>query len=319
MEEMYAQQSGVKSKSVWFTVTPYSKYAAMVLFIVMPFLGVWVGYYYAPSKTILIEKTIPVKKLTEANQNQSPTSLQTSSKINLSPIKDIYYEDEDQVFAYLYGGEFNDLVPLDVDKNTFEVLDSGFSRDKENLYYPANDSWIAEKAYCLDISSNTGEDCYEGSLEYSAPTIIPNADPESFTKINESYFKDNNQVYILMNPSKDAAPLVAFIIEGANPDSFEPIYQTNVKLSKDSSNVFIGNKILTGVDPNSLRLFNFSERLMADKSGVYLNGKLLDYLDAETFTVTEITESYALASDKNGDYKINVSEADGQHLTIEKN
>lgn len=39
-------------------VTPLSKYLAMLLFIVMPFIGGWIGYTYAPAKTVEIEKVI---------------------------------------------------------------------------------------------------------------------------------------------------------------------------------------------------------------------------------------------------------------------
>ena len=42
--------------SVWHRITPFSKYAAMLLFIVMPFIGGWIGYHYAPEK--MVEKTV---------------------------------------------------------------------------------------------------------------------------------------------------------------------------------------------------------------------------------------------------------------------
>lgn len=39
-------------------ITPLSKYLAMVLFIILPFLGGWVGYTYAPEKVVEVEKTV---------------------------------------------------------------------------------------------------------------------------------------------------------------------------------------------------------------------------------------------------------------------
>ena len=39
-------------------VTPLSKYLAMVLFILMPFIGGWVGYTYAPDKIVEVEKVV---------------------------------------------------------------------------------------------------------------------------------------------------------------------------------------------------------------------------------------------------------------------
>lgn len=59
-----------ENKSIWNTVTPLSKYLAMVLFIVMPFVGGWIGYHYAPEKIVEVEreviKEIVVEKIVEA-------------------------------------------------------------------------------------------------------------------------------------------------------------------------------------------------------------------------------------------------------------
>lgn len=41
-----------------YKVTPLSKYLAMVLFIIMPFIGGWIGYRYMPEKVVEIEKLI---------------------------------------------------------------------------------------------------------------------------------------------------------------------------------------------------------------------------------------------------------------------
>ena len=40
------------------SVTPLSKYLAMALFIVMPFIGGWIGYNYSPVKVVEIEKVV---------------------------------------------------------------------------------------------------------------------------------------------------------------------------------------------------------------------------------------------------------------------
>lgn len=44
-------------------VTPLSKYLAMVLFVLLPFIGGWVGYTYAPEKVIEIERVTVVEKM----------------------------------------------------------------------------------------------------------------------------------------------------------------------------------------------------------------------------------------------------------------
>jgi hypothetical protein len=41
-------------------VTPVSKYLALVLFIIMPFIGGYVGYVYSPTKVVEVEKIVVV-------------------------------------------------------------------------------------------------------------------------------------------------------------------------------------------------------------------------------------------------------------------
>lgn len=45
-------------KKQLMTVTPLSKYLALVLFFVLPFLGIWVGYKNAPEKIVEVENVI---------------------------------------------------------------------------------------------------------------------------------------------------------------------------------------------------------------------------------------------------------------------
>jgi hypothetical protein len=52
----------------WHRASPFSKYAAMALFVVVPFIGGWVGYTYAPEKIVEIEKVV-IKDDFGANEN----------------------------------------------------------------------------------------------------------------------------------------------------------------------------------------------------------------------------------------------------------
>lgn len=80
-------------------VTPLSKYLAMVLFIVMPFIGGWVGYSYAPEKVVEVKKNIEVEKAGVADsvqgqvvlsevQNESGTSSIQAENISNSVINE---------------------------------------------------------------------------------------------------------------------------------------------------------------------------------------------------------------------------------------
>jgi hypothetical protein len=51
-------------KSPLHTITPLSKYLAMTLFIILPFLGGLVGYTLAPEKIVEIERITVLEKET---------------------------------------------------------------------------------------------------------------------------------------------------------------------------------------------------------------------------------------------------------------
>ncbi len=64
--EIENQTTSEIDNSPLHTVTPLSKYLAMVLFIAMPFVGGWIGYKYAPEKRVEVQKIIEHKINDEA-------------------------------------------------------------------------------------------------------------------------------------------------------------------------------------------------------------------------------------------------------------
>lgn len=68
---MEPQQNEVKSIiEPLKNATPLSKYLAMGLFIILPFIGGWIGYVYAPEKVVEVEKVIIKEIPVEAVQSQ---------------------------------------------------------------------------------------------------------------------------------------------------------------------------------------------------------------------------------------------------------
>jgi hypothetical protein len=62
------QEVAVEAKqSVWNTATPLSKYLAMALFIILPFVGGYIGYVFTPEKIIEVDKEVirEVEKVVE--------------------------------------------------------------------------------------------------------------------------------------------------------------------------------------------------------------------------------------------------------------
>lgn len=53
--------------SLWNTVTPFSKYLAMTLFVILPFIGGWIGYTFVPEKIVEIETPVQVTDIQDDN------------------------------------------------------------------------------------------------------------------------------------------------------------------------------------------------------------------------------------------------------------
>ncbi len=97
-------------------VTTLSKYLAMTLFILMPFIGGWIGYVYAPEKVVEIEK---VRE--DAVNNTTKSNSEYSTDVMLDSISDgyIYFRNSDEV-TY----DEND-VPHSFGEMFFRVSDTG--------------------------------------------------------------------------------------------------------------------------------------------------------------------------------------------------
>jgi|AntRauTorckE6833_2_1112554.scaffolds.fasta_scaffold21866_2 hypothetical protein len=62
-------------------VTPLSKYLAMALFVVMPFVGVYIGYTFAPEKVVEVERIISSGDDSVQDNNNFNTLFETSSSV----------------------------------------------------------------------------------------------------------------------------------------------------------------------------------------------------------------------------------------------
>jgi len=70
MEEEQLQTTAdiTPKESCWTTVTPFSKYLALALFVLMPFIGGWVGYHFSPEKVIEVARVVVVEKVVEVEE-----------------------------------------------------------------------------------------------------------------------------------------------------------------------------------------------------------------------------------------------------------
>lgn len=67
-----------KQKSSMHQVTPLSKYLALALFIVLPFIGGYIGYIFAPEKVVEVEKIVEVEK--EITENEITPTTQVNNE-----------------------------------------------------------------------------------------------------------------------------------------------------------------------------------------------------------------------------------------------
>ncbi len=94
------------------SVTPLSKYLAMLLFIILPFVGGYVGYTYAPEKIVEVEKVV-IKEMPAGSldlavpaKNQATSTLSKFELVNQSLINPECVEVGSDIVKEI-GGCFN--------------------------------------------------------------------------------------------------------------------------------------------------------------------------------------------------------------------
>lgn len=81
-ENTYTEQNNYvqSTPSQRNTITPLSKYLAIALFIILPFLGGWIGYEYAPEKIVEIEKVVEIEKIVKTKNITEPEQSTSTTK-----------------------------------------------------------------------------------------------------------------------------------------------------------------------------------------------------------------------------------------------
>lgn len=179
-----------------------------------------------------------------------------------------YYKDKDNVyrkyrkewsFAYVYKKIEN------ADPKSFEVLNKHISKDKDSIF--------------IMFNSITG------------------VDHDTFSVYGESnYAKDKDNIYFI--DWKDLSEPVK-IIKDADRNSFEFVQEkisTADYYAKDKNKVFLNERVLKDVDPNTLKFID--EFYYKDKDHVFVFDNRIKDADPETFELLEIGYS----KDKNNIY-----------------
>jgi hypothetical protein len=106
-------------KSSLHTVTPLSKYLALTLFVLMPFVGGWIGYTYAPTKVLEVEKIVikevpaetPIEKQnTNVNETETVIPVVDSKTVKIGDtfgnftVTEAYYNAEQESYSIGFSG-----------------------------------------------------------------------------------------------------------------------------------------------------------------------------------------------------------------------
>ena len=199
----------------------------------------------------------------------------------------VYYENE----LYKMG-----LKKIEgADRNSFEILNSEFSKDKNNVYYYGNKmkgispdgfeiignefvfknhedlvSIIKDKNNVYYLKGKAGSEKYEIiSLNFDGTSFkYSNAD-YSYKSKSEGYFQDKNGVYYFDISKLDnlTPDNVFFKIEGADTSSF---VQLMFGYAKDKNKVYSGNQEIKSANSESFKIIETNEKLIVkDKNRIY--------------------------------------------------
>jgi hypothetical protein len=95
-------------------VTPLSKYLAMALFVILPFVGGWIGYNYAPEKVVEVERVV-VKEVVNTASIEAGDISESEYRDSLDPglnaETQVYYS-SDLGIAFTYSVEQTGIGPV---------------------------------------------------------------------------------------------------------------------------------------------------------------------------------------------------------------
>ncbi len=259
----------------WNRVTPLSKYLAMTLFILMPFVGGWIGYHYMPEKVVEVEKNA---------RNES--SQVDSDVVELGyayKLKDnaVYFYD-DQIGADVQ------TFQVEPSANEYWSLEEGYGIDKESIF------WYGTKLTGIDL------DAYEITFCPRKDHYLKSSDPS--TEI--CGIVDQDQLFVRDTFSPGARGAIAEI-SITQRESIEFLGECGESYGgphywKDAKRVGCGGTILTSADPANFASINWPNTDADARSGIYLykHGlQLEETLEEKTYTDTENGFSFRYPGD----------------------
>ena len=162
--------------------TSLSTYLAMVLFILMPFVGGWIGYQYAPEKVVEVERVAVVEpvrneviELDGENDNQF-----SFGEVFIASISEV--QRVENGYEVILGGKYNqESIPFLGSKKTLLKLDEdsvwkdkrvGLAQDAKIVLINYTDEPIVQTRDFVDADTFYG--VYSGEIERYFYYALPN-------------------------------------------------------------------------------------------------------------------------------------------------
>jgi hypothetical protein len=187
------------------TVTPLSKILAMVIFIVLPFVGVYIGYTFAPEKVVEVERAI--EKVVESQVAQDIDSKAVEYQIFTASEE---YQ-ESRIFT-------NEVTPLPIlhSQQGFIFMNRVPVGDRvmvHKLNVPDFEGGYSYEAVDPQYVKSSARVLFIGLYGYK-PRIVDGADPATFVPLESGFMRDANSVFYLGEKIPGVKP------EGVVFDSF---------------------------------------------------------------------------------------------------
>lgn len=165
---------------------------------------------------------------------------------SFTPMNDSFCKDDYTVYLRTYF----DLIPCEIDPQTFKILNNRYAADSNNIYDFV--AWAdGEKVNQLNKFSYKHK--------------------ESIKFLNDDYLLfDNSVIY------------EGLLIKGANPSYFKVLESPSKAYAIDDAHVFCNGKIIVDADIKTFKLYD-NDQYSSDKNWVYYFGKKIEGADVETF------------------------------------
>ncbi len=149
--------------SAWTTVTPLSKYLAMVLFVLLPFFGGWIGYTYAPEKVVEVEKVV-IKEVEKSPSADNDTDIDLISYVSIKNNQNEYsiYDTISIEFGLVSenyidsSGQKKELYLID-DTNTLQRFIAEVESSAGNIEFIPEDTWRNAGLDIITTPPKTGD------------------------------------------------------------------------------------------------------------------------------------------------------------------